>query len=144
MATGLWKISSICWSHGCLKLKVTTWQPNKIQVCYRVYDGQRCRILTARLKFNKTEYFRPRTDTCNVTCNVMRILRLDVTAIIACNAGRMVRSDSSAGGFFLENKGFGLGSQYTFERLSACMRVWTCVREQGKLRQWVSVCSVWS
>jgi hypothetical protein len=31
-------------------------------------------------------------------------------------------------------KGFGLGSQYTFGRLSACMRVWTCVREEGKLK----------
>jgi hypothetical protein len=74
-----------------------------------------------------------------LTCNVMRILRLDVTAIIACNARRMVRSDPSAGGFSLENKGFGLGfelgSQYTFGRLSACMSVWTCVREQGKLKR---------
>jgi hypothetical protein len=73
-------------------------------------------------------YVRPRTDTCNgtsnVTCNVMRILRLDVTAIIACNVRRMVRSDPSAGGFFLEHKGFGLGSQYTFGRLFS---VYACV-----------------
>jgi hypothetical protein len=37
-------------------------------------------------------------------CNVMRILRLDVTTIIACNVRRMVRSDPSAGGFFLEHR----------------------------------------
>jgi hypothetical protein len=65
----------------------------------------------------------------------MQILRLDVTAIIACNVRRMVRSDPSAGGFFLDHKGFGLGSQYMFGRLSVCMCVWTCVREQGKLQQ---------
>jgi hypothetical protein len=55
----------------------------------------------------------------------MRILRLDVSAIIACNARRMVRSDPSAGGFFLERRGFGLGSQYTFGRLFG---VYTCGR----------------
>jgi hypothetical protein len=75
-----------------------------------------------------SQHFRPRTDTCNgtsnVTCNVVRILRLDVTAIIACNACRIVRRDPSAGGFFLEHKGFGLGSQYTFGRLFS---VYACV-----------------
>jgi hypothetical protein len=76
-----------------------------------------------------------RTDGILPSCNVMRILRLDVTAITACNARRMVRSDPWACGFFLEHKGFGLGSQYTFGRLSACVRVWTCVREQGKLKR---------
>jgi hypothetical protein len=54
----------------------------------------------------------------------MRILRLDVTAIIACNAHQMVRSDPSAGGFFLEHKGFGLCPQYTFGRLFS---VYACV-----------------
>jgi hypothetical protein len=61
----------------------------------------------------------------------MRILRLDFTAIIACNARRMVRSDPSAGGFFLER----LARSIRLDVLSVCMRVWTYVREQGKLRQ---------
>jgi hypothetical protein len=79
---------------------------------------------------------RPCTDTSNgtsnVTCNVMRILRLDVTEIIACNARRMVRSDPSAGGFFLEHKGFGLGSQYTFGRLFS---VYECVDVCSRTRK---------
>jgi hypothetical protein len=75
---------------------------------------------------------RPRTDTSNVTCNVMRILRLNVTAIIACNARRMVRSDPSAGGFFLEHKGFGLDSQYTFGRLFS---VYACVDVCSRTRK---------
>jgi hypothetical protein len=81
----------------------------------------------------------PRTDTCNgtsnVTCNVMRILRLDVTAIIACDARRMVRSDPSAAGFFSNTKDSGLARSIRLDVFSVCMRVWTCVREQGKLRQ---------
>jgi hypothetical protein len=79
---------------------------------------------------------RPRTYTCNgtsnVTCNVMRILCLDVTAIIACNARRMVPSDPSAGGFFLEHRELGLGSQYTFGRLFS---VYACVDVCSRTRK---------
>jgi hypothetical protein len=56
----------------------------------------------------------------------MRILRLDVTAIIVCNARRMVRSDASAGGFLLEHKGFGLARSIcldVFQRVCVCGRV---------------------
>jgi hypothetical protein len=62
----------------------------------------------------------------------MRILRLDVTAIIACNVRRMVRSDRSAGGIFLEHKGFGLGSQYTFGCLFS---VYACVDVCSRTRK---------
>jgi hypothetical protein len=79
---------------------------------------------------------RPRTDSCNgtsnVTCNVMRILRLDVTAIIACNVRRMVRSVPSADSSFLEHKGCGLGSQYTFGRLFS---VYACVDVCSRTRK---------
>jgi hypothetical protein len=70
----------------------------------------------------------------------MRILRLDVTAIIACNVRRMVRSDPSAGGFFLEHTGSGLGPQYTFGRLFsvyACVDVCTRTRKAPAM----SICS---
>jgi hypothetical protein len=78
----------------------------------------------------RTETLRPRTDTSNgtsiVTCNVMRILRLDVTAIIACNARRMVRSDPSVGGFSSNTEDSGLARSISldvFQRVGVCGRV---------------------
>jgi hypothetical protein len=98
--------------------------------CTRFLKLHTVHLLQHTLPTSQAAYFnrclRPRTDTSNGTCNVMRILRLDVTAIIACNIRRMVRSDPSPGGFFLEHKGFRLGSQYTFDvfqRVCVCGRV---------------------
>jgi hypothetical protein len=85
-------------------------------------------ITRPRSPTNRPESLSPRTDTCNV----MRILCLDVTTIIARNARRMVRSDPSAGGFFLEHKGFGLGSHYTFGRLFS---VYACVDVCSRTRK---------
>jgi hypothetical protein len=123
---GNWSISR---NHHAFNIWLTTFHNgSQILRCAIINVPSKLRAWAAELPRTSLSfprilfYLRPRTDTSNV----MRILRLDVTAIIACNAHRMVRSDRRLAVFSSNTKDSGLARSIrldVFQRVCVCRRV---------------------